>query len=53
MGRTHRYLEAFKAADKDGSGTLTRDELKDTLCSKGIPSSEIDVSIFFSSSRYN
>ena len=42
----HRYLEAFKIADKDGSGTLSRDELASALCSKGIPDSEVDVSFF-------
>ncbi|VDM31614.1 unnamed protein product [Hydatigera taeniaeformis] len=42
MGLTHRYLEAFKAADKDKSGTLTRNELKSVLTTKGIPVSEID-----------
>ncbi|KAL5107884.1 16 kDa calcium-binding protein [Taenia crassiceps] len=42
MGLTHRYLEAFKAADKDNSGTLTRGELQSVLASKGIPLSEID-----------
>lgn len=49
MGLTHRYLEAFKAADKDKSGTLTRSELKSVLATKGIPISEIDVSSDFHS----
>ncbi|VDD83929.1 unnamed protein product [Mesocestoides corti] len=42
MGMRHRYLAAFKAADKDHSGTLTRDELKTVLLERNIPLSEID-----------
>ncbi len=44
MGMRHRYLAAFQAADKNGDGELTREELKAILLEKQIPLTEIDVS---------
>ncbi|CDS37357.1 calmodulin [Echinococcus multilocularis] len=38
----HRYLKAFKSADKDGSGSLDRGELEAALASQGIPASETE-----------
>ncbi|VDN29326.1 unnamed protein product [Dibothriocephalus latus] len=39
-----KYIEAFKAADKDGSGTLTRDELATVLRENGMTPAKADVS---------
>ncbi|KAL5969871.1 16 kDa calcium-binding protein [Taenia solium] len=41
-GQRHRYLKAFKNADKDGSGSLDRKELAAALASQGIPASETE-----------
>uniref|UniRef100_A0A0X3PZA5 EF-hand domain-containing protein n=1 Tax=Schistocephalus solidus TaxID=70667 RepID=A0A0X3PZA5_SCHSO len=37
-----RYIDAFIAADKDGSGTLTRDELTAVLKENGVSASKVD-----------
>lgn len=46
-GQRHRYLKAFKSADKDGSGSLDRKELVAALASQGIPASETEVCLVF------
>uniref|UniRef100_A0A0X3NYG9 Calcium-binding protein n=1 Tax=Schistocephalus solidus TaxID=70667 RepID=A0A0X3NYG9_SCHSO len=37
-----RYIDAFIAADKDGSGTLTRDELTAVLKENGVSAAKVD-----------
>lgn len=44
MVMNRRYIEAFKAADANGDGKLTKDELIKSLSTKDVADSEIDVS---------
>ena len=38
-----KYKKSFRNFDKDGSGTITADELKDVMKSLGVPTSDEEV----------
>lgn len=47
-----QYINAFKAADKDGNGDLSLEELEDVLKSSGIPISQVGVSFLLEKLKF-